>query len=191
MESCRCPVSRYLSGDKRMKPGWTTGNKRSGRGGDNGIKALTPCVSGYTIMACKVPPGYVQIDSLVLGGGDPSDNFFWILDGVDRKTQWSNLRPTWNRSQYNTLEALKHVDGKMPSTIRSLHHDSGGAILDHHVAAYLESKSPGIFLWRLRPRHSSDNALVADKNRSSGIQLFGGMRLNCPVVARQTRETVR
>ena len=39
-------------------------------------------------------------------------------------------------------------------------------------------KSP--FLWRSRPRHSNDNAHVEEKNRSSGRQLFGEVRLDCP-----------
>ena len=173
-------MSRHLSGEKRIKPGWSKGNKRSGRGSSNEVKALTPCASGETVMACKVPPGDVQIDTFALGGGDPSDNFFWILDGVDRKTQWSNLCPTWNRGQYNTLKALKHIESKIPFAIRSLHPDNGGEILNHHIAAYLGKKSTGVFLWRSRPRHSNDNAHVEEKNRSSGRQLFGEMRLDCP-----------
>ena len=58
-------------------------------------------------MACNVPPGDAQIDTFALGGGDPSDNFFWILDGTDRKTQWTVLCPTWNRGRHATLEAKR------------------------------------------------------------------------------------
>ena len=92
-------MSRLLSGEVRVKPGWARGNKRSGRGAGNEVKANTPCASGETVMACNVPPGDAQIDTLALGGGDPSGNFFWILDGTDRKTQWTVLSPTWNRGQ--------------------------------------------------------------------------------------------
>ncbi len=172
-------MSRYLAGEKRIKPGWSKCNKRSGRGIRNEVKEATPCASGETIMACKVPPGDVQIDTFALGGGDPADNFFWILDGVDRKTQWSNLCPTWNRGQHNTLEALKHIESKMPFTILSLHPDNGSEILNNHIAAYLGRKTKSPFLWRSRPRHSNDNAHVEEKNRSSGRQLFGEIRLDC------------
>ena len=173
-------MSRLLSGEVRVKPGWASGNKRSGRGAGNEVKANTPCASGETVMACNVPPGDVQIDTFALGGGDPSDNFFWILDGTDRKTQWTVLCPTWNRGQYATLEALRHIEGKFPFDILSLHPDNGGEALNHHVAAYLGSKAKKPFLWRSRPRHSNDNAHVEEKNRSSGRQLFGEARLDCP-----------
>lgn len=173
-------MSRYLAGEKRIKPGWSKCNKRSGRGIRNAVKDATPCASGETIMACKVPPGDVQVDTFALGGGDASDNFFWVLDGVDRKTQWSNLCPTWNRGQFNTLEALKHIESKMPFAIQALHSDNGGEILNNHIAAYLGRKMPSLFLWRSRPRHCNDNAHVEEKNRSSGRQLFGEIRLDCP-----------
>ena len=61
-------------------------------------------------MACLVPPGDVQVDTFALGGGDPRDNFFWILTGTDRKTQWTVLSPTWNRGQHATLEALRRIE---------------------------------------------------------------------------------
>ena len=99
-------MSRMLSGEARVKPGWAKGNRRSGRGARNEVKNHTPCASGEVIMACNVPPGDAQIDTFALGG-DPSDNFFWILDGTDRKTQWTVLCPTWNRGRHATLEALQ------------------------------------------------------------------------------------
>ena len=78
-------MSRMLSGETRIKPGWAKGNKRSGRGGRNEVKNSTPCASGESIRACNVPPGDVQVDTFALGGGNSADNFFWILDASDRK----------------------------------------------------------------------------------------------------------
>ena len=153
-------MSRLLSGEVRVKPGWAKGNKRSGRGAHNEVKDNTPCASGEVIMACNVPPGDAQIDTFALGGGDPSDNFFWILDGTDRKTQWTVLSPTWNRGQHATLEALRHIEGKFPFDILAMHSDNGGEALNSHVAAYLGSKTKKPFLWRSRPRNSNDNAHV-------------------------------
>ena len=175
-------MSRMLSGETRIKPGWAKGNRRSGLGGRNEVKNSTPCDSGESIRACNVPPGDVQVDTFALGGGDCSDSFFWILDASDRKTQWTVLGPTWNRGQYATLEALKHIEGRFPFEIVSLHSDNGGEILNHHVSAYLGGKAKQTFLWRSRPRHSNDNARVEEKNRSSGRQLFGEIRLDCPVL---------
>ncbi|MGN0846067.1 MAG: hypothetical protein ACI4RA_01625 [Kiritimatiellia bacterium] len=172
-------MSRILSGEKRVKPGWSKANKRSGRGSRNEMKSLTPCASGEAVMAREVPPGDVQIDTFALGGGDPSDGFFWILDATDRKTQWTELAPTWNRGREATLQALMHMESRLPFDMVSLHSDNGGEILNHHVAAYLGDRPKSPFLWRSRPRHSNDNAHVEEKNRSSGRQLFGEIRLDC------------
>ncbi len=173
-------MSRMLSGEARVKPGWAKGNKRSGRGARNEIKSLTPCASGELIMACNVPPGDAQIDTFALGGGDPSGDFYWILDCTDRKTQWTVLCPTWNRGQHTTLEALKHIECKFPFHITSMHSDNGGEILNSHVAAYLGRKTKKPFSWRSRPGQCNDNAHVEEKNRSSGRQLFGEIRLDSP-----------
>ncbi len=173
-------MSRALSGEKRVKPGWSKANRRSGRGGSNEVRGKTPCASGESVPARLVPPGDVQVDTFALGGGDPSDNFFWILDGTDRKTQWTVLCPTWNRGRHGTLEALDHILGKMPFPVRSLHGDNGSEILNHHIMAYLGEKRKGVFVWRSHPRQCNDNAHVEEKNRSSGRQLFGERRLDCP-----------
>lgn len=178
-------MSRALAGAERVKPGWSKANKHSGRREGNALKRLVPCASGETAMACQVPPGDVQVDTFALGGGDASGNFYWILDATDRKTQWTVLAPTWNRGQHATLEALRHIRWKFPFEMGSVHADNGGEILNHHVAAWLGKQAKPPFLWRSRPRKSNDNAHVEEKNRSSGRQLFGEMRLDCPSLQRE------
>ena len=136
-------------------------------------------------MACLGPPGDVQIDTFALGGGNPSGNFFWILDATDRKLQWTVLAPTWNRGQYATCEALDHIHGKFPFVWAALHCDNGGEGLNHHLVAWISRLANPPFLWRSRPRQSNDNAHVEEKNRSVGRQLFGEIRLDCPALRRE------
>lgn len=124
-------------------------------------------------MACRVPPGDIQVDTFALGGGDPSDNFFWIPTATDRKTQWTLLSPTWNRGQHATLEALRRIERAFPFAIASLHSDNGGEIINYHLAAFLGRNRPGLYLSRSRPRRCNDNAHVEEKNRSVGRELFG------------------
>ena len=157
-------MSRILAGEPRVKPGWSKANKRSGRQGGNEIEAKAPCASGETVRACQVPPGDVQVDTFALGGGNPSESFFWILDATDRKTQWTVLSPTWNRGQHTTCKALAHIRDKFPFAMLSIHADNGGEILNHHVAAWLGRQAKAPFLWRSRPRKSNDNAHVEEKN---------------------------
>ncbi len=151
-------------------------------GGRNEVKNGTPYASGECARACDVPPGDVQVDTFALGGGDPSGSFFWILDGTDRKTQWTVLSPTWNRGRHATLESLGHVEGRFPFAITSLHSDNGGEILNHHVCAYLGGKPKRPFLRQSRPRRCNDNAHVEEKNRSAGRQPFGEVRQDCPAL---------
>ena len=171
-------MGRMLRGLPRIKPGYTRCNGNSGR--NNPLKAAIPCHSGEEVMACLVPPGDVQVDTFALGGGDPSDNFFWILTATDRKTQWTVLSPTWNRGQYATLEALKRIERKFPFRIASLHGDNGGEIINYHIAAFLGRNRPNTYLSRSRPRRCNDNAHVEEKNRSVGRELFGERRIDCP-----------
>ncbi|MBP5779923.1 MAG: hypothetical protein J6X34_01655, partial [Clostridia bacterium] len=48
------------------------------------------------------------------------------------------------------------------------------------AAVGMSPADEGPFLWRSRPRKSNDNAHVEEKNRSSGRQLFGEIRLDRP-----------
>ena len=170
-------IGRMLKGLPRIKPGHTKANKHSGR--NNELKNAIPCHSGKVVRACDVPPGDVQIDTFALGGGNPAENFFWILDATDRKTQWTVINPTWNRGQYATLEALKSIKRKIPFPIQSLHGDNGAEFINHHIAAFLRKNRPNIYLSRSRPRHCNDNAHVEEKNSSVGRQLFGERRIDC------------
>jgi len=173
-------MARALEGVDRVKPGWAKANKHSGRNQTNEIKEAVPSASGEKIMACNVPPGDVQVDTFALGGGNSADNFFWILDGTDRKTQWTELSPAWNRGQHTTLLAYERIDRRFPFTIQSAHSDNGGEILNHHLMAYFSKRKTAPFIWRSRPRKSNDNAHVEQKNSSVGRQLFGEVRLDCP-----------
>ena len=173
-------MSRALSGEARVKPGWSKANRRSGRGVSNALKGQVPCASGEGVMACDVPPGDIQVDTFALGGGDPSDNFFWILTCTDRRTQWTELSPAWNRGQRSTLAALDRCMKRFPFEFASIHSDNGGEILNYHVMAYLGKMKRPPFVWRSRARRSNDNAHVEEKNQSVGRQLFGEIRLDCP-----------
>lgn len=176
-----CPCAPYLQADIGM---WMDEHEQYVANVNKATKDLILKMSASSMDRLlkglpRVPPGDVQVDTFALGGGDPSENFFWILDGTDRKTQWTVLSPTWNRGQHATLEALKRIERKIPFPISSLHGDNGSEIINHHIAAFLGKNRPSIYLSRSRPRHCNDNAHVEEKNRSVGRQLFGERRIDC------------
>ena len=172
-------MTRILKKLPRKKIGRTKGNKRSGRTAESLIKARTLCCSGERIMASKVKPGDVQIDTIALCGGSLVDNFFWILDGTDRKTQWLWLAPTWNRGKYETLKAFEHIWKKFPFPIWSIHSDGGPEILNYYFQDQVYSHSNPPLLSRSRPGRCNDNAHVEEKNGAVGRNLFGEMRFDC------------
>ena len=173
-------MARALNGVMRVKPGWSKANKHSGRNQTNEIKEAVPSASGEKIRACDVPPGDTQVDTFSLGGGNSADNFFWILNATDRKTQWTELSPAWNRGQHTTLLAFQRIEKRFPFRMLSIHPDNGGEILNHHLMAYFSKRQDAPYVWRSRPRKSNDNAHVEQKNSSVGRQLFGEVRLDCP-----------
>lgn len=174
-------MDRIFRGKKRNN--WTglpsTSNRRSGRN-NNPLKASVPCRSGEETMACLVPPGDVQVDTFALGGGDPSENFWWILDGTDRNLQWTWMAPCWNRGAEATVGALRHIGLRFPFPIRSIHSDNGGEFINHHLLREFPSLFPGAGLSRSRPRKCNDNAHVEQKNGAVGRKVFGEMRIDVP-----------
>ena len=172
-------MDRILRGKRRNN--WTglPSNRRSGRN-NSPLKASVPCHSGEETMACLVPPGDVQVDTFALGGGNPSENFWWILDGTDRLLQWTWMAPCWNRGADATIGALGHIGRKFPFPIRSIHSDNGGEFINHHLLRAFPSLFPGTGLSRSRPRKCNDNAHVEQKNGSVGRKVFGEMRIDVP-----------
>ena len=167
-------MDRALKGVKREKPGSTRKNRRSGMN-----KALLNAIErrdGEEIMACNVPPGDTQGDTVAMCGGDMSDNFWWICTLTDRKTQWVEIQPTWNRGQYNTLEALKRMIRRFLFKITEIHYDNGIEFMNWCIAIYFGNASkPRIS--RSRFHRKNDNAHVEQKNGSVVRELFGEGRL--------------
>src|SRR5574344_837359 len=168
-------MDRALKGVKREKPGSTRKNRRSGMN-----KALLNAIErrdGEEIMACNVPPGDTQGDTVAMGGGDMAGNFWWILTGTDRKTQWTEILPTWNHGMYTTLDALKAIVWRFPFAVLSLHHDNGKEFVNEAITEHFGviRKIP---LSRSRFYRKNDNAHVEQKNGSVVRGLFGEGRID-------------
>ena len=170
-------MDRLLRGVERIKTGSLPRKRRNSA--EYLLKQAIPCKSGEETMAALVRPGDIQTDTFALGGGDASGNFFWILDGTDRKTQWTWLSPTWNNGEVATVKALRHILKNLPFVIYSMHHDNGSEIINYHLAKNFPHLCPHAVLSRSRPRKCNDNAHVEQKNRSVGRELFGERRIDC------------
>lgn len=168
-------LDRAFKGLPRSKPGFTRTNRRSGA--NRPLLAAIECKSGEEVMACHVPPGDTQIDTVAHCGGDMRENFFWTLTQTDRRTQWTEITPTWNRSMYNTVEALKRLERRFPFPITSEHMDNGPEFINHAMAE-MQGARKGIAVSRSRFYRKNDNAHVEQKNGSVVRELLGEVRLN-------------
>ncbi|MBQ5531534.1 MAG: transposase family protein [Kiritimatiellae bacterium] len=168
-------MDRLLKGVKRDKPGSMQRNRRSGRNYEL-LKAIE-CKSGELVMGCNVEPGDVQTDTIAHCGGDMGGNFWWTLTATDRKTQWTELQPVWNRGVYAARDALDAAMRRIPFEVWSVHHDNGKEYVNNAIAEWRGDrwKMPSS---RSRPYRKNDNAHVEQKNGSVVRTLLGESRLD-------------
>jgi len=169
-------LDRAFRGLPRKKPFCAKRNRRSGL--NRPLLDAIECRSGEEVMACLVPPGDTQIDTVAHCGGDMRENFFWTLTQTDRNTQWTEITPTWNRGMHSTVEALLRLERRFPFPVTSEHEDSGPEFINYAMAE-LQGRRRHISVSRSRFRHKNDNAHVEQKNGSVVRELFGEMRLDC------------
>ena len=168
-------MDRLLRGVRRDRPGSMPRNRRSGRN-EELLRAIE-CRSGELVMGCDVPPGDIQTDTVAHCGGDMGGDFWWTLNASDRRTQWTELQPVWNRGMYATRDALDVALGRIPFKVWSVHHDNGKEYVNHAIAEWrgVRWKMP---FSRSRPCRKNDNAHVEQKNGSVVCTLLGEWRLD-------------
>ena len=65
-------------------------------------------------------PGWVELDTVALCGGRLDDLHAWMLDVVDIRTDWTELRAPANRGQHSTLEQVRDVEKSLARPPASL-----------------------------------------------------------------------
>jgi len=128
-------------------------------------------------------PGWLEMDTVALCGGRLDDRHLWMLDGVDIRTDWTELRALENRGQHCTLEQITHLEQRLPFALLGLDSDNGGEFINHHLAAYLGQRPKPVLFTRGRPYKKNDNARVEQRNWTHVRQHFGYERYDNPQVA--------
>ncbi len=126
--------------------------------------------------------GYLEIDTVALCGGALDDRHAWMLDGVDIRTTWNELRALPNRGQGVTLEQIRDIEQSLPFGLLGLDSDNGGEFINHHLVAYAHQRPRPLALSRTRPYRKNDNAHVEQKNYTHVRQWFGYERYDNPAV---------
>ncbi len=170
-------IARHLKGKVREKPGSL--RKAYARASKNPQLAFVKVGSGELELASTVTPGDIQVDTVALCGGDMSGNFIWILVLVDRRTQWIEFRPVWNRGANGIFNALERMIDSFPFQIISLHYDNGCEFMNAHLARFAQDH-PQIKHGRSRTGKCNDNAHVEEKNGNIVRGVFGEIRYDDP-----------
>lgn len=128
-------------------------------------------------------PGWLEMDTVALCGGALDDLHLWMLDAVDIRTDWTELRALENRGQACTLQQIAHLERSLPFALLGLDSDNGGEFINHHLVAYLKQRPKPVLFTRGRPYKKNDNARVEQRNWTHVRQQFGYERYDNPAVA--------
>jgi hypothetical protein len=128
-------------------------------------------------------PGWLEMDTVALCGGALDDQHLWMLDAVDIRLDWTELRALENRGQACTLRQIKDLEESLPFALLGLDSDNGGEFINHHLVAYLGQRPKPVLFTRGRPYQKNDNARVEQRNWTHVRQHFGYERYDNPQVA--------
>jgi hypothetical protein len=127
-------------------------------------------------------PGWLEVDTVALCGGRLDDQHLWMLDAVDIRTDWTELRALENRGRACTLQQIAHLEQSLPFALLGVDSDNGGEFINHHLAAYLQQRPKPVLFTRGRPYKKNDNARVEQRNWTHVRQQFGYDRYDNPQV---------
>ncbi len=128
-------------------------------------------------------PGWLEMDTVALCGGCLDDRHLWMLDAVDIRTAWTEMRALENRGRACTLKQIAQLESSLPFALLGLDSDNGGEFINHHLVAYLGQRPKPVLFTRGRPYQKNDNARVEQRNWTHVRQHFGYERHDNPQVA--------
>ena len=127
-------------------------------------------------------PGWIEMDTVALCGGRLDDLHAWMLDAVDIRTDWTELRALADRGQHSTLEAVRDIEASLPFALLGADTDNGGEFINHHLVRHFLQREKPVCFTRSRPYHKNDNAHVEQRNWTHVRQHFGYERYDNPAV---------
>lgn len=165
--------------DRLVEPLRVPPSRRGGTRPGSLLRQSIPIRGEWT----EAGPGWLELDTVALGGGALDDLHLWRLDAVDIRTAWVELRALENRGQHSTLTQIRDWEASLPFRLLGVDSDNGGEFLNHHLVAYLGQRKKPVLFTRARPYKKNDNAHVEQRNWTHVRQHFGYERYDNPAVA--------
>ena len=164
--------------DRLVAPLRVSGRRRGGTRPGSLLRQSIPIRGPWS----EEGPGWLEVDTVALCGGALDDRHLWMLDAVDIRTAWVELRALENRGQHCTLAQIRDLEASLPFALLGVDSDNGGEFLNHHLVAYLSQRRRRVLFTRSRPYRKNDNAHVEQRNWTHVRQHFGYERYDNPAV---------
>jgi hypothetical protein len=123
-------------------------------------------------------PGWLEGDTVAHCGTSMAGGFVWSLVLTDIWSGWTEVRVTWNRSDYVTHRRLEQIEGALPFDVVGFDSDNGGEFINGTVLRYYRQRQRPVEVTRSRPYHKNDNAHVEQKNRTHVREFLGHERID-------------
>lgn len=151
------------------------------------LHTLVPVRKSHTWVG--LPPGYVQMDTVVHCGDRLTDDVVYSVGAVDFATYWSEYTAQWNKGEAATQKSVAALRDRFPFSWDEMHPDSGTEFLNGHFVRW--SQQEHIAMTRSEPYKKNDNMCIEERNGTIPRRYVGHARLDdrslVPLVAEMLR----
>ena len=160
-----------------------------------GYSATTPSTLHACIPVRKshtwagLPPGYVQMDTVVHCGDLMSDDVTYSVGAVDFATYWSEYTAQWNKGEAATKESIAAIRERFPFAWCEMHPDSGTEFLNEHFLRW--GREQGVAMTRSEPYKKNDNMCIEERNGTIPRRYVGHARIDDRSLVSLTAEILR
>lgn len=122
------------------------------------------------------PPGFLEIDFVVHGGGSMAGEYLHTLVVTDVCSGWVEAVALLAREQNLAIEGLKRIRQQMPMAMRGIDSDNDGAFINETLVSFCQQE--GITFTRSRVHHKNDQAWIEQKNGAVIRKMVGHERFS-------------
>ena len=127
------------------------------------------------------PPGFLEIDFVVHGGGSMAGEYLHSLVVTDVCSGWVEAVALLAREQNLAIEGLRRIQQQMPVVMRGIDSDNDGAFINETLVTFCNQE--GIKFTRSRVHHKNDQAWIEQKNGAVIRKMVGHERFSGIVAA--------
>jgi hypothetical protein len=122
------------------------------------------------------PPGFLEIDFVVHGGGSMAGEYLHSLVVTDVCSGWVEAVALLAREQNLAIEGLRRIQQQMPMAMRGIDSDNDGAFINETLVNFC--KQEGITMTRSRVHQKNDQAWIEQKNGAVIRKMVGHERFS-------------